>query len=173
MVNLLLIIPVTIIVTCFMEGWAAFIHNYLWHGPLLVTHRSHHRKRTGRFELNDLNSVSQALVAMSLILFALLNPIGILSSTPSIVSEILFSIGLGMTIFGLGYLTVHDGLVHQRLPVQFLARISFLRRVREAHLTHHTWKEDGVPFGLFAGPWAIRRHQRKMQKLKNDEEIKL
>jgi beta-carotene 3-hydroxylase len=55
-----------------------------------------------------------------------------------------------MTLFGLSYLLVHDGLVHERLPMQFLLRWRYFRRLRGAHLHHHRF--HGVPYGLFLGP---------------------
>jgi beta-carotene 3-hydroxylase len=55
-----------------------------------------------------------------------------------------------MTLFGLSYLLVHDGLVHERLPMKFFLRWRFFRRVRGAHLHHHRF--HGVPYGLFFGP---------------------
>jgi beta-carotene 3-hydroxylase len=58
---------------------------------------------------------------------------------------------------------VHDGLVHGRLPVGFLRRSAYLRRVVAAHRVHHA--RGGAPYGLFLGPWVLRRDasRRKMQ----------
>jgi len=40
-----------------MEAFAWFTHKYVMHGFLWVWHESHHRPRTGMFELNDLFAV--------------------------------------------------------------------------------------------------------------------
>lgn len=41
--------------------------------------------------------------------------------------------GLGITIFGMAYMFVHDGLVHRRFPVGPIADVPYLRRVAAAH----------------------------------------
>ncbi|KAK2983568.1 hypothetical protein RJ640_023102, partial [Escallonia rubra] len=60
--------------------------------------------------------------------------------------------GLGITVFGMAYMFVHDGLVHKRFPVGPIANVPYLRKVAAAHQIHHTDKFDGVPYGLFLGP---------------------
>lgn len=41
--------------------------------------------------------------------------------------------GLGITVFGMAYMFVHDGLVHRRFPVGPIAAVPYLRRVAAAH----------------------------------------
>lgn len=41
--------------------------------------------------------------------------------------------GLGITVFGIAYMFVHDGLVHRRFPVGPIADVPYLRRVASAH----------------------------------------
>ena len=60
--------------------------------------------------------------------------------------------GLGITLFGISYMFVHDGLVHRRFPVGPLADVPFFQRVAAAHKLHHAEKYAGVPYGLFLGP---------------------
>jgi beta-carotene 3-hydroxylase len=134
-----------------MEPWAALLHNHAWHGPLMFLHRSHHQP-SGRWEWNDLLSSAHAPIAIALILHGSLG-------APSVWREIGFGFGLGMTFFGFSYLVVHDGLVHGRLPVKFLERWAYFRRVKNAHKVHH--RDGGVPFGLFLGPWALKRQAAK------------
>jgi beta-carotene 3-hydroxylase len=136
---------------CAMEPWAALLHGRAWHGPLWPVHRSHHAPRRGRFERNDALSATHAPVAMALVLYGCLG-------APGLAREAAFGAGLGMTLFGLAYVLVHDGLVHGRLPVSWLLRFRYLRRVRGAHLVHH--RTGGAPFGLFLGPWTLRRRHR-------------
>ena len=126
-----------------MEPWAAFLHRKVWHGALWRIHRSHHRRRLGRFEANDVFSVLHAPPAIALILYGCLGPVGVLR-------EVAFAVGLGMTAFGLAYVVVHDGLVHGRLKVAALAQVPSLARIRAAHLVHH--RRAGAPYGLFRGP---------------------
>ncbi|XP_073044329.1 beta-carotene hydroxylase 2, chloroplastic-like isoform X2 [Primulina eburnea] len=60
--------------------------------------------------------------------------------------------GLGITMFGIAYMFVHDGLVHKRFPVGPIANVPYFRRVASAHQLHHSEKFNGVPYGLFLGP---------------------
>lgn len=41
--------------------------------------------------------------------------------------------GLGITVFGMAYMFVHDGLVHRRFPVGPISDVPYLRRVAAAH----------------------------------------
>ncbi|KAL1136861.1 hypothetical protein V6Z11_A12G267700 [Gossypium hirsutum] len=41
--------------------------------------------------------------------------------------------GLGITVFGMAYMFVHDGLVHRRFPVGPIANVPYLRKVAAAH----------------------------------------
>lgn len=41
--------------------------------------------------------------------------------------------GLGITVFGIAYMFVHDGLVHKRFPVGPIADVPYLRKVAAAH----------------------------------------
>lgn len=143
-----------------MEGWAAWMHGDLWHGSLWPTHRSHHRgkgdvahtsDRRGPWELNDLFGLAHAAVATPLIYFGM-------ADLASLTSRIMLGIGAGMTVFGAAYALVHDGFVHGRLPVDWFGRSRFLRRVAAAHRVHH--RTGGAPYGLFTGPWVLRRASR-------------
>lgn len=127
-----------------MEFWAMFLHGRLWHGALWPAHRSHHVPRTGPFEFNDVFALFHATIAMALVMYGL----HFRATVPA-------AIGFGMTAFGLSYFVVHDGLIHGRLPVGFLARIGWIKRIRNAHQVHH--KLDAGPYGLFLGPWELRR----------------
>lgn len=139
-------------VALLMEPWAALLHGRVWHGVLWRVHRSHHRPRPGRFEANDWLSGTHAPLSIALILAGCLGPEGV-------AREIAFGAGLGMAVFGLSYVIVHDGLVHGRLPVAFLGRVPYLARVRDAHLEHHRGT-PGEPYGLFAAPLLRRESPR-------------
>ncbi|KAF3539766.1 hypothetical protein F2Q69_00019790 [Brassica cretica] len=71
-----------------------------------------------------------------------------------LVPGLCFGAGLGITMFGIAYMFVHDGLVHKRFPVGPIANVPYLRKVAAAHQLHHTDKFKGVPYGLFLGPKA-------------------
>ncbi len=121
-----------------MEGIAAFTHRYIMHGWGWRWHESHHTPRKGVFELNDLFAVIFAGVAIALI------AAGTAGIWP------LQWIGCGMTIYGLLYFLVHDGLVHQRWPFHWIPRQGYLKRLYVAHRLHHAvrGREGCVSFGF-------------------------
>ncbi len=134
-------IGTTLVVAVAMEFWAQFLHGAVWHGILWKVHRSHHRPRKTWWEANDALSVLHAPIAIALILYGCRGPEGV-------ARELLFGVGLGMTLFGIAYFVVHDGLVHGRLPVQGLLRFAYFAKVRDHHLLHHR-KGHRAPYGFF------------------------
>lgn len=141
-------IPVAIVVAVAMDIWAGLLHGGVWHRSLWPIHRSHHVPRTGRLERNDVLALLHAPPAIALILHGC-------AATESTGREIAYGVGIGMTVFAAGYATVHDGLVHGRLPVTALLRIGYLRRIVKAHRIHHT-TAHGRPYSLFFGPIELR-----------------
>ncbi|EAY79324.1 hypothetical protein OsI_34454 [Oryza sativa Indica Group] len=127
-----------------MEFWARWAHRALWHASLWHMHESHHRPRDGPFELNDVFAIANAAPAISLLAYGLLNR--------GLLPGLCFGAGLGITLFGMAYMFVHDGLVHRRFPVGPIENVPYFRRVAAAHQIHHTDKFEGVPYGLFLGP---------------------
>ncbi|KAL6847648.1 hypothetical protein ACP4OV_022674 [Aristida adscensionis] len=131
-----------------MEFWARWAHRALWHASLWHMHESHHRPREGPFELNDVFAIVNAAPAMALLAYGFFNR--------GLVPGLCFGAGLGITLFGMAYMFVHDGLVHRRFPVGPIANVPYFRRVAAAHQIHHMDKFDGVPYGLFLGPKELK-----------------
>ncbi|TVU48553.1 hypothetical protein EJB05_08194 [Eragrostis curvula] len=131
-----------------MEFWARWAHRALWHASLWHMHESHHRPRDGPFELNDVFAIVNAVPAMSLLAYGFFNR--------GLVPGLCFGAGLGITLFGMAYMFVHDGLVHRRFPVGPIANVPYFRRVAAAHQIHHMDNFDGVPYGLFLGPKELK-----------------
>ncbi|XP_010445052.1 PREDICTED: beta-carotene 3-hydroxylase 2, chloroplastic [Camelina sativa] len=127
-----------------MEFWARWAHRALWHDSLWNMHESHHKPREGAFELNDVFAIINAVPAIGLLYYGFFNN--------GLVPGLCFGAGLGITMFGMAYMFVHDGLVHKRFPVGPIANVPYLRKVAAAHQLHHTDKFKGVPYGLFLGP---------------------
>ncbi|TXG50556.1 hypothetical protein EZV62_023080 [Acer yangbiense] len=130
-----------------MEFWARWAHRALWHASLWHMHESHHRPRDGPFELNDVFAITNALPAIALLSYGFFNK--------GLIPGLCFGAGLGITVFGMAYMFVHDGLVHRRFPVGPIADVPYLRRVAAAHQLHHSEKFYGLPYGLFMGPQEI------------------
>ncbi|OEL37627.1 Beta-carotene 3-hydroxylase, chloroplastic [Dichanthelium oligosanthes] len=131
-----------------MEFWARWAHRALWHASLWDMHESHHRPRDGPFELNDVFAIINAVPAMSLLAYGFFNR--------GLVPGLCFGAGLGITLFGMAYMFVHDGLVHRRFPVGPIENVPYFRRVAAAHQIHHMDKFQGVPYGLFLGPKELK-----------------
>lgn len=133
-----------------MEPWSRIVHDRLWHGALYRIHRTHHPAPGAPptwLEANDVFSIVHAPPAM-LALYLGLRGEGLPAAMAT-------GFGLGMSVYGVAYVLVHDGLVHGRLPMGFLRRWRYFRRIRAAHEIHH--RHGGVPFGLFLGPRELRR----------------
>jgi beta-carotene 3-hydroxylase len=127
-----------------MEGVAYSVHRWIMHGPLgWGWHASHHaHDHEGAFERNDLYAVVFAILSIGL--FAL----------GSRWWPALWWIAVGMSVYGVIYFVVHDGLVHQRWPFRAVPKRGYLRRLYQAHRLHHAveGREDCVSFGFVYAP---------------------
>jgi len=153
-----------------MEFWAMFLHGKIWHSWLWPIHKSHHRplirssgeEVSGRryvpsgWEFNDVFSIVHAVPSVVAIVWGL--QCWSSARCGGYAGPLSFGFGLGLALFGIAYFVVHDGLVHRRLPVQFLLRSAYFKRVYEAHMLHH--KVHGGPYGLFLGHWEVRRNRK-------------
>lgn len=145
-----LIVLLTVVI---MEGVATFSHKYIMHGWGWGWHLSHHTPRHSWFELNDLYAVLFAVLAIVLI------AVGTAGVWP------LQWIGAGMTLYGLLYFIVHDGLVHRRWPFRYVPRRGYLKRLYLAHRLHHVvrGKEGGVSFGFLYAP-PVEKLQAELRR---------
>jgi len=150
-------VPVAIVVALLMDFWAALLHGKVWHRWLWNIHVTHHSSRKGRFETNDALSFLHAPIAIALTLYGC-------RANPGVLREVAFGAGIGMTIFGVAYVIVHDGLVHGRLPVKALRRVRYLDTVARAHRVHHAGVFGGPPYGLFFGHWELARAKRERER---------
>lgn len=121
----------------FMEGWAWFAHKYIMHGFGWAWHRDHHEPHDNRFEKNDLFAVVFGTINAAMYIYG------------SLYWEALWWFAVGITIYGLIYTLVHDGLVHQRY-FRFVPKRGYAKRLVQAHKLHHATigKQGGVSFGF-------------------------
>ena len=110
-----------------MEGVSYATHRWVMHGFGMRWHRSHHQRRTGRFERNDLFPVVFASIGISLFALGM------------------WPVAIGMTAYGAVYAYVHDLVIHRRLPAPEV-RGPYLRWLVEAHADHHA--TSGEPYGM-------------------------
>lgn len=147
------LVPILIVVGAVvgMEGVAWFTHRYVMHGWGWRWHRSHHEPRSGVFEKNDRFAIIFAGIAV--VLFAAGD-----AWSP------LWWLAIGVTLYGVLYFLVHDGLVHRRWPFRYTPRNRYLKRLVEAHRLHHavSGKEGCVSFGfLYAQRPEVLRERLK------------
>lgn len=123
----------------FMEFVAWFTHKYIMHGFLWVLHKDHHQKEPGFFEKNDAFFIIFAIPSITL--FAL---------GAEYTSYVLFSIGLGILVYGIAYFLVHEVFIHKRMKWFKRTNSRYLSVLRKAHYSHHKHlgKEDGESFGM-------------------------
>ena len=139
-----LLLNVLIVVATFvaMEGVAWAAHRYLMHGPMWWFHHDHHNNEPGFFEKNDAFFLISAIPSSLLIYFGTMQ------------GDYRLWIGVGIAIYGLCYVIVHDIFIHQRF--RWLRRTNnvYLIAIRKAHLVHqrHLGPEDGECFGMLWAP---------------------
>jgi beta-carotene 3-hydroxylase len=141
-----------------MEGFAWVTHRFVMHGFMWCWHESHHAKREGVFELNDLFAVVFAAPA---ILFIWLGVN---------VSIWFLPLGLGVTAYGAVYFFFHDGLVHRRFPIPIDERNGFWRPRIQAHRIHHavSSKTGCVSYGfLMVRP--VRELKAQLRALQREQ----
>ena len=120
-----------------MEFFAWYAHRYIMHGWGWAWHRDHHEPHDNVLEKNDLFAVVFGTITAALFI------IGALWSDP------LWWAAVGITLYGVIYTLVHDGLVHQRYW-RWTPKRGYAKRLVQAHRLHHATigKEGGVSFGF-------------------------
>jgi beta-carotene 3-hydroxylase len=143
--NILINVLIFVALAVYMEYVAWFTHKHVMHGFLWVLHEDHHRPRGRGWQKNDLFALFFASISMLVIVTGLLR--GVMPVT---------SAGLGIALYGLGYLLFHDIMFHRRIRgIRIPARGRYLQRIVNAHKVHHqgSGREGGTAFGfLYAGP---------------------
>lgn len=127
-----------------MEGVAYAAHRWLMHGPGWFLHASHHRPRTGFWELNDLYFVIFAVPSILLLLGGVQLGWGDWATW----------VGAGIAGYGAIYLGFHDLIVHKRLNHRYVPQSDYMKRIVQAHRLHHAVesKHGAVSFGFLAAP---------------------
>jgi beta-carotene 3-hydroxylase len=118
-----------------MEPLTYLAHRFVMHGFGMGWHRSHHRRRDRALEANDLFPVVFAGFT-----------IAVMAAGVAITGlHTLVPITIGVSLYGAGYLFVHELYIHRRWA-RFRARLPVLERLADAHALHHRF--GGEPFGF-------------------------
>jgi len=144
MINALIYLAITVLSFAAMEAVAWLAHKFLMHGFLWSLHRDHHQKdQQSFFEHNDFFFLIFATPGITCL------ALGNYTSATS-----LLFVGIGISLYGLGYFVVHDIFIHQRLKIFRNSDNRYLRGIRRAHKTHHKHlgKDKGECFGMLWVP---------------------
>jgi beta-carotene 3-hydroxylase len=147
----ILIILMTVLAMEFV-AWAG--HKYVMHGWGWNWHRDHHEPHDNLLEKNDLFGVVGAAASIALFTY------GYFYSLP------LWWVAMGITVYGVIYTLIHDGLVHQRY-FRWVPKSGYAKRLVQAHKLHHATigKEGGVSFGfVFARDPVVLKQELKAQR---------
>ncbi|MDB5677557.1 sterol desaturase family protein [Sphingomonas bacterium] len=127
-----------------MEGVAYVAHRWVMHGFGWFLHESHHRPRSGNWELNDLYAVIFALPSIVLLLGGVQ-----LGWWPGFVW-----VGAGIAAYGAIYFGFHDVIVHRRVATRYLPKSAYMKRIVQAHRLHHAveTRHGTVSFGFLWAP---------------------
>jgi len=145
-------LPLFLVTVLAMEGFAYVAHRWMMHGFGWFLHESHHRPRTGKWELNDLYAAIFAVPSFTLILGG-----AQLGWWPGCTW-----IGAGIAAYGAIYFGFHDVIVHRRVATRYLPRSAYMKRIIQAHRLHHVveTRRGNVSFGFL---WAPRPEALKAE----------
>lgn len=128
-----------------MEAVTYVVHRYVMHGVFEHLHVSHHRNAAAEFaekapEPNDVFPLAFSVVVIAAF-WAGFNVPGY---------SWLLPLFLGVTLYGIAYTVVHDGIIHGRIRFMKHLDVSWLRSLATAHRSHH--RSNGEPYGMLF-PW--------------------
>ena len=157
-VNYTLIIIFAFMAFEVMETYARLAHKHLWHGFLWSVHSTHHKHHESVFEWNDIFGIFNALVFAPLTI----HYHSVFTSEQTMGTASRLGILVGISLCGVSYIIIHDGLYHHRFPCKFLCYIPLFRRTANLHSIHHT-KNMGPPFGLWKAHIELEYHKVGME----------
>lgn len=129
-----------------MEGVSYLTHRFVMHGFGIGIHRSHHAPSDGGFELNDLYPLMFSSVAIMAFTAGTFLP----SLRPLVLA------GIGITLYGVAYLFVHEIYIHRRIPL-VNRPYRLLEWLKDSHRIHHLL--GGEPYGMLLP--LVPRHLRE------------
>jgi len=139
-----------------MEGVAWALHKYILHTFLWFIHDTHHLPRTGLFEKNDIIAFIFGIPSWLFMMYGIMNG-----------NDFRLYIGIGILIYGICYILIHDGLVHQRFKIFTHPKSIYLIGLKLGHEAHHRndahpdyKKENDIVWGMFWVPHRFFREAR-------------
>lgn len=128
-----------------MEAVTYLVHRFVMHGALERLHLSHHRNAAAEFAAKSPESNDAFPLAFSVFagtgFWAGFNVDGFGWLLPLV---------CGVTVYGVVYTLVHDGIIHGRIRSMRGLDYDWARRLENAHRSHH--RTNGEPYGMLF-PW--------------------
>ena len=143
---ILIYLFITFLAFISMEGVAWFLHRYVMHGFGWYLHEDHHRYTKGRFQKNDSFALLFSILSFFLIFFG--------SSS----FNLLFWIGIGVALYGLGYFLFHDVMFHRRIKTNYKPKSKYMKRIFKAHSYHHQTTNSKGPGKSFGFLYASKKY---------------
>lgn len=141
-----------------MEGVAWLLHKYVMHGFLWNIHKDHHIPHDKKFEKNDFFALIFGIPSWLFMMF------GIMAGC-----DYRLYVGIGITLYGIGYAIIHDGLIHQRMKIFSNTRNVWLVALKLGHQAHHHYdksathkKEKDICYGMLWVPACYFREARQL-----------
>ena len=139
-------IGIMILTAISMEGVAWLLHRFVMHGFGWFLHEDHHRYTEGRFQKNDTFAGIFSLLSFMLIFFNARE------------LNILFWIGVGVALYGVGYFIFHDVWFHRRIKTKYKPKSSYMKRIFKAHSYHHQTSNSKGPGKSFGFLYASKKY---------------
>lgn len=140
------LINISIVIASFwaMEFVAWFAHKYVMHTFGWWLHQDHHNPTESAFQKNDWFALIFAIPSWLNMMF------GIMAGV-----DFRFYIGLGILLYGIAYVTVHEVVIHNRWGTRSKIKHWYFQGLARAHFAHHKHKtkEDGECFGMLVVPF--------------------
>jgi beta-carotene 3-hydroxylase len=134
-----------------MELVTYLVHRFIMHGVLERLHLSHHRNAAAEYaakspEANDFFPLAFSVVVI-VAMWAGFNVNGLAWLLPLFV---------GVTIYGIVYTVVHDGIIHGRVRWMKRGSSQLANTLATAHRSHH--RANGEPYGMLF-PWLTMERE--------------
>lgn len=132
-----------------MEAVTYVVHRFVMHGGLVRLHRSHHRNAAAPFadktpEPNDIFPLAFSVVVIVGVWLGF-NVRGLAWLLPLLV---------GVSVYGMIYTLIHDGIVHGRIRWMKRLHTSWSDSLTSAHRQHHL--SNGEPYGMLFPSLTLR-----------------
>ena len=134
-----------------MEAVAWLLHRYVMHGLMWDVHKDHHIPHNKSFQRNDFFALIFGIPSWLLMMFGILGG-----------CDFRLYMGIGITLYGIAYVMVHDGLIHKRFKIFNNTKNRYLVGLLKGHSAHHSHdgtadydKDKDICYGMLLVPFRF------------------